>query len=564
MVGCLERSSAVAAADRPQPRIRQQTITPRQDRPAKCAVDLRKYFVLPSLRAVLPGRSEFAAFSADGRWLALGSEYDPARLFDLSAPAIAQSMRILAESGSRLQQLAFTSDSRWLLTEQGGPREEVRLWDPYARLLTPIDVGSDESRLREVRVSQDGRWLVTVLEDFSLRLWNLEARKIAGGPLVLHGYEKPISACLFTSDSRRLITGSDDGTLRVWELDPDAKTASSRTLPGHPEGEFVIRASADGRWLITSSRDPAAWLWDLSAPRLETSGRRVPGHDARVHTIVFSPDSRWLATLAHNSQLRLWDLHAKEPLANAVTLQAGRESLLAVKFSPDSRWLATIGNIDYQGGGDDKIVRLWKLTATGHESPRFLRGHEERIADIAAIAAGWSPPVKTRPPASGISPRKTRPSRRSSSVSPAGHWRPARTVAGSPAQAACGICARTISSREPARPSDEISRLRSGSCSSPESLTEKPSVICRSRYPSKDPEVRKENRGDLKKRKFTHVCDPFGRLSRSITVPSRSATYLFRLARNIKVQRQRALATHSCARLRRCLICYSSIVEDIA
>jgi WD40 repeat protein len=64
----------------------------------------------------------------------------------------------------------------------------------------------------------------------------------------------------------------------------------------------------------------------------------VPGHDARVHTIV---------------------------------------------FSPDSRWLATIGNIDYQGGGDDKIVRLWKLTATGHESPRFLRGHEERIADIA-------------------------------------------------------------------------------------------------------------------------------------------------------------------------------------
>ena len=44
LAGCPERSSAAADADRPQPRIRRQTITRWWDRLANCAIVLRKRF----------------------------------------------------------------------------------------------------------------------------------------------------------------------------------------------------------------------------------------------------------------------------------------------------------------------------------------------------------------------------------------------------------------------------------------------------------------------------------------------------------------------------------------
>ncbi|MEA3209955.1 MAG: hypothetical protein QOE70_3012 [Chthoniobacter sp.] len=321
------------------------------------------------------------AFSADAHWLAIGGDYAPVRLFDLSAPDVEAAALKLGKDGGPVAALAFTVDKHWLVVNRKYSAKEVHLWDLRASPPALLVLRGHEKPIERTALSNDGHWLVTGGEDATLRLWDLTAKEPALSPVVLKGHEKRISASRFTPDSRRLITASEEGAVRLWDLPAVATTLNSRPLPGHTAGVFDLQTSPDGRWLLTAGRDPAARLWDLAAPSPETTGQVLPDQAGEVRPVEISPDSRWMVTVDTNHVARLWNLRA--PTAKALVLAGHKNGVRQWAISPDAHWLATAGNDDVVGW-KDRVIRLWNLASSDPSAaPLLLLGHEDRISAMA-------------------------------------------------------------------------------------------------------------------------------------------------------------------------------------
>ena len=138
------------------------------------------------------------ALSVDGRWLATGSGDGTVRLWNLQADDIAASATVLRghESGARViviirgvTAVALSADGRWLAT--GSEDGTARLWN-----LQVDDIAASARVLRgheggvgAVALSVDGRWLMTGSEDGTARLWDLQVDDIAASARVLRGHE---------------------------------------------------------------------------------------------------------------------------------------------------------------------------------------------------------------------------------------------------------------------------------------------------------------------------------------------------------------------------------------
>lgn len=149
---------------------------------------------------------------------------------------------MLAGHGYFIRKLAFSSDSRWLVTGSWDNRSFV--WDlnkqnPEDQPIE-LEFGADA-----VAVSPNNRWFATAgKRDFSnynlttdnnVYLWDLERKATdpETKPIVLKGHEGLVSSVVFSPESRRLITGSWDGTARLWDIETVQYIASLILLRGH-------------------------------------------------------------------------------------------------------------------------------------------------------------------------------------------------------------------------------------------------------------------------------------------------------------------------------------------
>jgi WD40 repeat protein len=281
-------------------------------------------------------------FSSDGRWLVARGERRMAHVWDLAAQRHDADPFELPQEDD-IRSVAVSPDSRWLVARDDdksallwnlGRPEEEPLVLPSFEAPPEADTGSGprymtvlvghEAIVQTVAFSPDSRWLVTRGHQSFASLWDVASEDPISSRIVLTGHTGQVTSVAFSPDGRWLVTGSSDRTAAVWDMEARNPNANPIFLRAHTAPVFDVSISPDSRWLLTRSDDDTGRVWDLTAADPTKSGFVIGGRDGGVELALFDPNSAWLLVggkLAREWQI--WPL-AIDALIGAARRAAGR------------------------------------------------------------------------------------------------------------------------------------------------------------------------------------------------------------------------------------------------
>ena len=250
------------------------------------------------------GRIEATAVSPDGGTLATAravmAQGQTRGLVELRDTATGRFLRQTPEQPHALPGMAYSPDSKWLLTWGRGPNT-ARLWDVATLQHARPVFRSLGSPINQAVFSRDGRSLLLGCRDGKARLWDLHRdRQIDSEHGPRHAY--PITAVAFDPNRSRLVTGCHAGTVRMW----DANRGTLLTELRQNAGEIVVLAySPDGKMLLTASHDGTARFLDAE------SGRQLGPtlhHTDAVLCIAFHPSGQSVVTGTRDGMVQRWSV----------------------------------------------------------------------------------------------------------------------------------------------------------------------------------------------------------------------------------------------------------------
>ena len=335
-------------------------------------------------RLMIDGYFAAAAFSADGRLVAVGSNSGQQDL--LIEVWDVQNKKKLYSYKADFQwitRLTISPDGHYLAA--GGNPGQVILWD----LRTGKEIHKLDMRCRivtEIEFSPDGKTLACDgRSPERLTLWDIETGKQSQEFTLPNKY--PLFSLRFSSDGKLILAGQSAGTLRLFDVGKKDPVKSFRPAEG---GVIQAHFLNGNRFVLIAAgnNDKALRLLDLETGLVLAT--TVLGKDVISH-ISISPDGRYAVsgsgetwnekTGQHEGigdyTLRLWRLPERVwPKAAAIpkvpipdgpvemirkysgheTGNPGKTAATAVAFSPNGLLLAS--------GGEDGQMRIREL-ATG-------------------------------------------------------------------------------------------------------------------------------------------------------------------------------------------------------
>jgi DNA-binding beta-propeller fold protein YncE len=300
-------------------------IGPADDSPAPTLSVPQIPLTAPARRAVFS-----AAWSADGKWVALG-RYSRVEL--ISAESRLPS-RTLAGPAGNVTALAFSRDGARLYAAGGEPGlyGEVAVIDCSTDQVVQKLKGHKDS-LYAMALSPDGKLLATGGYDQKVLLWDLTS----GQPVAtLDGHSGAVFDLAFAREGKLLASASADRTIKLWDV---ASRSRLDTL-AQPLGEqYTVAFSPDGKVLVAGGADIRIRVWELSATAQEGANPLTISKFAHQRTILrlaFSPDGATIASAAEDGGVRLFDATT---LAERHALEAQPDWPTAIAFSPDNKQL---------------------------------------------------------------------------------------------------------------------------------------------------------------------------------------------------------------------------------
>jgi WD40 repeat protein len=296
------------------------------------------------------------AFSPDRRWLASAGEEGSLRFWPLdTAWSSARDTQLTTEELVAAQSLAIGSGGALrafgmrdgsILLHDGGDSEHVladagegavgeaspckqelprplgnslgrsssrnRMADPHAA--TSVAFGPQEQRI------------VSGHADGTLRLWDVNARRLQGPPLRVA--RCAISAVAWSANGRLLAAAAEDGAML---LAGDTGHVQRRLRFNGGEAS-ALALSSDGIWLAYAGIDGTLALHDT---RSAMQAWRLQGLRSPIISLAFGPDGKYLVSGHRDGTARLWDAVNGRPIGDPHG--AHRRGVSAVVFSADGQ-----------------------------------------------------------------------------------------------------------------------------------------------------------------------------------------------------------------------------------
>jgi WD40 repeat protein len=278
------------------------------------------------------------ALSPDGRYLAVLSSSNAARIWDLTTGTSKDLPKL---SGAPVERFRFHPESTDLLTHHADGA--IRLWsrDPGSGTWSETTPQHLAWTTSQAWPSEDGRWLLTVDARHDGLLWMIGN---AQAPSKTVNLEKPVNIAAMSGDGRRLAVHHADGEAVVWDMQSHKRLG--RPIQAGPEvRRFAL--SADGERLAFSS-SAGIQVW-------HSDGAKMLAHfkpkEHVLQSLQFSPGGRFLLTQSKEDGAHVWDV---ERSCSASPLFKHSGQLAAAGFGAKSGQVRTVDA--------DGLVCFWRLS----------------------------------------------------------------------------------------------------------------------------------------------------------------------------------------------------------
>lgn len=266
-------------------------------------------------------------FSPDGKWVAAAQQGDRIILWKaLPGNSIeAKTWWSEREIEHEVIAMAFSPDSRWIVSGGDSTDSTVRVWE--------VETGQELSRMtheaevHSVAFSPDGHRVVSGSEDHTARVWEV----VTGQEISRMTYADEVGEVAFSPDGRWVVSGGNDHTARVWE----AATGREISRVTHNDLVSAVAFSPDGKRVLSAGWDKKAVLWEAE------TGKELAQFESKdiVTIAAFSPDGQLALTAGNDGIVHIWDvstLREKGRLEHAGAIKLAT-------FSPDGQWILTAG-----------------------------------------------------------------------------------------------------------------------------------------------------------------------------------------------------------------------------
>jgi WD40 repeat protein len=295
--------------------------------------------------AAAPGAATSAAWSADGKQVAIGLEAGPIAVGAFDGKRFVPAAALMGHTGAAAG-LAFTPEGLGVVSAGGD--KTVRTWDVAKKGTTSIE--SDlPAECEGIATSADGRWIATGHRDGTLKV-----RGPYGGGPTLHVCESKRGAAhavAVAADGRTVFGGSGRWDLpmlggAVAAFDPATGKEKWRAK-GSFGGVMSIAISPDGKKLAGACLDTYVRVWD-AATGAELAAWK--GHTDRCTGVAWGLGGKAIVTCGFDHTVRVWDAATG---VNARTLAAHVGPAVRVATSPDGDYAVSTGAVG--------AVFFWRL-----------------------------------------------------------------------------------------------------------------------------------------------------------------------------------------------------------
>jgi len=246
------------------------------------------------------------AFSPDASLLASAGSDHTVHVWDVETADV---ITVLRDHTDHVIGVNFSADGRWLATTAAFQDGTVRIWDCDSWTQTCRAQSPHRTNAMYVAFSPDSRSVVTSGYRGGVRVYDFDGARLDLRFERHHDDGEMVPHVAFSRSGDSFATSSWDRTLRLWDL----ATGDELWSAGVPEYARCFEASAfspDGATIYCVTRDETIQARAAANGKLKSSFR----WQDEARGLDLSSDGQLLVTAGHRGQIKLW--HVSDLLAS--------------------------------------------------------------------------------------------------------------------------------------------------------------------------------------------------------------------------------------------------------